>query len=237
MDCMGKFDIILWDVDGTLLDFGQSERFAMTSCLQSFGLSASELVLKEYSRINDGFWKRLERGEISGEEVLCGRFRVLFEQFSFTGVSPEVFQEVYQNALGSCYFYQEDSFGLCKSLQGKYRQYIVTNGVAMTQKRKLHLSGLDSVVEGVFISGEIGFHKPQEAFFDACFGRIPDFQKERAVIVGDSLTSDILGGLRAGITACWYNPVGLVNDTEIRPDLEIQKLAEIRQYLVLQESF
>lgn len=224
---MGKFEIILWDVDQTLLDFKRSESYAVRHCFGLFGLEITDEIVALYSGINESFWKRIEKGEIAKKEALIERFRTLFAQIGVTGVEPEEFQKHYADALGSVYYYQDDSYELVKQLKGQYRQYLVTNGITHTQRKKLKLSGLDELVEDIFVSEEIGVPKPQKEYFDRCFSRIQDFDKEKAIIVGDSLSSDMLGGNNAGLVTCWYNPGGLKNDSEVRIDYEINNLQDI----------
>ena len=113
------------------------------------------------------------------------------------------------------------------SLVGKIRQYVVSNGTVVAQTKKLRNSGFDKLMDGVFLSEEVGFEKPAKEFFERVFERIGDVERERVLIVGDSLSSDILGGTFAGIRTCWYNPGGGVNDTEARVDFEVRDLNEI----------
>lgn len=223
------FDTILWDVDQTLLDFKQSERYAVNKCFRHFGLEADEEIVTLYSAINEGFWKRIEKGEIAKKEALTERFRVLFEKIGIDGVDAGAFQLEYAEALGSVYYYQDDSYELVKELKGTCRQYLVTNGITKTQRKKLQLSGFDKLADGIFISEEIGAPKPQKAYFDKCFAMIPGFCKEKTIIVGDSLSSDMQGGSQAGIAVCWYNPGGLENTSEVQIDYEIRRLQEIRK--------
>lgn len=226
-EMVGRFDIILWDVDQTLLDFKRSEDYALRYCFEVFGLKADDGIVARYSEINEGYWRRIETGEIGKKEALQGRFRTLFQEIGAAGVDAAAFQEEYAEALGSVYYFLDNSYEIVKSLRGICRQYLVTNGVSRTQRKKLALSGLDKLADGVFVSEEMGAPKPQKEYFDRCFALIPGFRKERAVIVGDSLTSDILGGKQAGIASCWYNPGGAENLSEVKADYEIKNLNEI----------
>lgn len=228
---MKRFDMILWDVDQTLLDFKRSEDYAVRYCFRLFGLEADDRIVKRYSEINEGYWRRIETGEIRKKEALSGRFQTLFGEIGATDVDAEEFQKEYAEALGSVYYFQDDSYELVKSLKGVCRQYLVTNGVNRTQRKKLQLSGLDKLVDGIFISEQIGVPKPQREYFEQCFAQIPGFRKESTIIVGDSLTSDMLGGNRAGIATCWYNPEGMENHSDVRIDYEIRNLNEIWRIL------
>ena len=228
---MKKYEIILWDVDQTLLDFTKSEDYALRHAFEQFGRSIDTEIVKLYSGINDSYWKRLERGEVTRQEVIYGRFRSLFQELSVEDITAEEFAPVFQKALGSVYFYKDDSYRLCQELQKDFRQYVVTNGVTWTQQNKLKLAGFDKVMEDIFISEMLGCDKPGIEFFDKCFERIPDFNKEKTIIVGDSLTSDMLGGNNAGIACCWYNPEGKERTGKVRIDHEITDLWDIREVL------
>lgn len=228
---MRRFDNVLWDVDGTLLDFHRSEQHSFLYCLESFGITAREEMYGRYSAINDSCWKRLERGELTKQEVVLGRFRLFLDEFGITQVSAEAFQEAFQHELGSVFFFQENAYELCSRLCGVCRQYIVTNGVTWTQRSRLRLSGLDKLMQDIFISEQFGCHKPQKEFFDLCFQKIGSVDKNRTLIVGDSLTSDIKGGNNAGIKTCWYNPEGLERQEDVQVDYEIRRLEDVENII------
>lgn len=224
MEDMNKFTTILWDVDGTLLDFTYSQRYAITKCFRTIGREITEEQIKRYSQINDDYWKRLELGEITRAQLLTGRFATLFEEYEIQNVDLEDFMREYQEALGSVFSYIDDSLTICRALQGKVQQYVITNGVTSTQRNKLKLSGLAEVMDALFISEQIGTPKPGRAFFDYCLEHIQEKDKSKILIVGDSLSSDIKGGVLAGIPTCWYRPEGKANPTPYRPDYEISDL-------------
>lgn len=221
---MGRFTTILWDVDGTLLDFTYSQRYAITKCFHTIGREITEEQIKRYSRINDDYWRRLELGEITKAQLLTGRFSTLFDEYGIRDVDLEAFTKEYQEALGSVFSYIDDSPAVCRALQGRVRQYVITNGVTSTQENKLKLSGLAEVMEELFISEQIGTPKPGREFFDYCLEHISEKDKSRILIVGDSLSSDIKGGVLSGIPTCWYRPEGTENPTPYRPDYEISDL-------------
>ncbi len=231
---MNCFDTILWDVDQTLLDFEKSQDYALRYCFEQFHLKANDEIVELYAAINDSYWKRLERGEITKKELLTARFRDLLRELKVEEVSPLDMAPVYQKALGSVFFYRDDSCELCRRLQGRVRQYVVTNGVAATQRNKLMLSGLDKCMDGIFISEEMKYDKPDIRFFEECFKQIPDFRKDRTLIVGDSLSSDMKGGNQSGICCCWYNPESRKNESGLRIDYEIRNLWEVEEILSCQ---
>lgn len=219
---------LLWDVDNTLLDFSAAERAAIRSLFQEYGLgTCSEGMLQRYAAINTAYWERLERGELTKPEVLVGRFREFFETEGInTAIAPE-FNEKYQLRLGDTIVYRDDSLQIIKSLRGRVRQYVVSNGTVTAQTKKLRLSGLGALMDGIFLSEELGVEKPNVAFFDKVFSVLGDIDRSQAMIVGDSLTSDILGGSNAGIVTCWYNPSGKPATGGVHPNHEISDLHEV----------
>lgn len=225
------FTTLLWDVDGTLLDFDYSMRCSLRKCFHTVGQPITEEMIQCYSRINDGYWKRLERGEVTKAELLVGRFRDFFAEYGLTGIDEDAFLKEFQYGLGHHYAFVDGALTLVKSLQGRYRQYVVTNGVAATQMSKLELSGLSGVMDGIFISETVGCAKPGLAFFDHCLGQLEEKNRERILIVGDSMTSDILGGIQAGIKTCWYNPGEKPHTYDYEADYEITVLQQLYEVL------
>ena len=234
---MNRFTTVLWDVDNTLLDFAYSQRISLAECFRSIGREMTEEELALYARINDDYWKRLELGEVTKEQLLTGRFLLLFEKLGIEGVDVDGFGARYQEGLGSHYSFLDDSLAICESLRGKVKQYVITNGVTSTQRKKLELSGLWDVMDGIFISEEIGYPKPHRQFFDYCLAHVDEREKSRILIVGDSLTSDIKGGIQAGIPTCWYHRSDGTMDEVLgagcRPDYMIRDLHMVYDILGL----
>lgn len=225
---MKKYTTIFWDLDQTLLNFDLSMDYAIRATFGQFGLTISDEIVARYDAINRSYWNRLELGEITKEEVILGRFRTLFAELGIDSVSPEEVQEVYQKELGSVYFYMDGAKELVTRLRMEgYRQYVVTNGVNATQANKMKLSGLDQIMDGVFVSEVMGYPKPRKEYFDGCFALLKDVRREECILVGDSLTSDMRGANNAGIAACWFNPEGRDKDIDVRMDYEIHRLEEL----------
>lgn len=222
---MPRFDILLWDVDGTLLDFIAAEKAAVQTLFREFGLGeCTDEMVERYSRINKEYWERLERGELSKPEILVRRFADFFASEGLDASKAPEFNEQYQVRLGDTVVFCDDSYELLSSLRGRVKQYAVSNGTVVAQTRKLRRSGFDRLLDGVFLSEELGYEKPATEFFDRVFAAIGEPDRERVLIVGDSLTSDITGGNRAGIRTCWYNPKGEPNLTAVHADYEIRDL-------------
>lgn len=184
---------ILWDVDGTLLNFEAAEKAAIQALFQEFGFGVcTDEMLKRYSQINKTYWERLERKEVTRQEVLEGRFRDFFaEEGLDTSAAPE-FNKRYQTSLGDTIVFYDDSYEIVKSLRGEVQQYVVSNGTITAQTKKLKLSGLGELMDGIFLSEQLGVEKPDVHFFEQVFAQTGLKDKTQIMIVGDSLSSDIL---------------------------------------------
>ena len=224
--------VILWDVDGTLLDFKAAEKAAVKECFSLFELGeCTDEAVARYSAINDIWWERLERKECTRAQTLVGRFRDFFEAEGLDSSIAEAFNEQYQSRLGDTICFCDNSFALLEKLKGSVLQCAVTNGTKVAQDKKLNKSGLIRLFDHIFISEDIGAVKPDTDFFEKVWSAIGRYGRDEVLIVGDSLTSDIKGGNNAGILSCWYNPKGAVNTKDARPDYEIGNLWQVEDIL------
>ena len=223
---------ILWDVDGTLLDFIKAEHAAIKKCFEVFNLGeCTDEMIARYSVINKRYWERLERGEITKPEVLIGRFQEFFASEGIVTDCAEHFNKEYQVRLGDTICFCDDSYELLKGLKGIVKQYAVTNGTKVAQDKKLNKSGLDKIFDDIFISEEIGIEKPYVGFFEHVWNKIGTYEPDEVMIVGDSLTSDMQGGNNAGILCCWYNPYRKKNDKNLRIDYDIDNLQKVLEII------
>lgn len=217
---------LLFDLDDTILDFRTAERTSIRRTFEAFSIPADEAVLRRYSEINVGCWQRLERGTMTREEVLVGRFELLFRELGIAA-SARAVQDHYEALLESGHYFVPGAPELLEELYPRYELYLISNGNLRTQEGRLKSAGISPFFKGIFISEVIGVNKPAKAFFDACFTAIPGFRREDALIIGDSLSSDILGGINAGVRTCWFNPDGIPLSGSVRPDYEIHALGEL----------
>ena len=217
---------ILLDLDDTILDFHKAERIALSATLEELGITPTDKVLARYSEINQMHWKRLERGELTRYEVLHGRFRMLFDEMGLD-VSEIDAQRIYEWRLGTGHYFLDGAEKLLDDLYGKYDIYLASNGTDIVQTRRIESAGIGKYFKELFISQRIGYDKPSVEYFNRCFERIENFDRASTIIIGDSLTSDILGGINAGIRTCLFNPHGRPGRADIVPDYEVKDLAEI----------
>lgn len=223
--------IVLLDLDDTLLDFGQAERVAMRRVLGENGLPADDATLALYSRINDAYWKRFERGEIGRREVLVGRFRDFLAEVGAAGLDPDAVQDRYETLLSEGHWFVPGAEALLDALAPTYDLYLASNGTERVQTGRLKSAGILPRFRGLFLSERIGAAKPSRAFFDAVFASLGEERRRGAVMVGDSLSSDIRGGIDAGLITVWFNPGDRVPDPATVPDKIIRDLGELPGYL------
>ena len=224
------FEFLFLDLDDTILDFQKAEHIALSKTLKEFGLEPTEAVLKRYNLINKAHWEALERKELTREQVLVGRFQTLFEEMGIT-VEPVQVARDYEDNLSVGHWFLPGAEEAVERLSKKYKLYLASNGTAKVQAGRLKSANISRFFAEVFVSQELGANKPSPEYFEKCFARIPDFDKSRAIIVGDSLTSDILGGQNAGIATCWVNPHHKEGRADIRVDYEIQALSQLEDLL------
>ncbi len=227
-----KKKFLLFDADRTLLDFSASERNSLAKAFADYGLPFSDEVYQFHLKHNAKLWEDYEKGLIDRETVLYTRFVRLFAHFGYQA-DGVAFEDCYRHHLERSCELLPDALEVVQTLTRTHLLYLVTNGVSSTQRMRMRDSGLAPYFQELFISEEIGWQKPRREFFDYCFAHIPDFQREQALIIGDSLTSDIRGGNQAGIETCWFNPEGAENNADVQVDYEIRSLKELYALLEL----
>lgn len=197
---------ILWDIDGTILNFLAAEKAAIRKCFEIHGLgTCTDEMLSEYSEINKRYWEKLERGEMTKHDILVGRFKEFFQNHGLPVDVAEPFNDDYQVRLGDTIVFNDHALEVLNTLKGRAVQCAVTNGTKIAQERKLERSGLNKILDHIFISEDLGFEKPDRCFFDIVFKTLGYPDPSEMIVIGDSLTSDIQGGINAGIDSCWYN--------------------------------
>ena len=223
------FETLFIDLDDTILDFKKAENVAIKKTLRDFGVEPTDAVCSRYSIINQHHWEAMERREITRQQVLVGRFAVLFQELG-VAVNPEECSLQYTRNLSVGHYFLPGAREAVERLSQKYKLYLTSNGTAWVQKSRLESADISQFFRDVFISQEIGFNKPARGYFEGCFARIPDLDKAKTMIVGDSLSSDILGGKNAGIATCWVNPKHKPAG-DIQPDYEIESLSQLEALL------
>lgn len=224
------YQFLLLDMDDTILDFKEAERVALHKTLRSFGLEPTQEVCARYSHINQLHWEMLERKEITIEKLKVRRFQIFFQEYGIEADSHLCAQRYMEN-LSQGHYFLPGAEEAVRHLSEKYKLYLVSNGTTSVQLSRLKSAGIGKYFQKIFISQDVGVEKPDGEFFRRCFAQIPELDKAKTMIVGDSLTSDILGGRNAGITTCWINPKKKPARKDIPADYEIKALSELEALL------
>ena len=231
-EIMAKYKYLLWDIGGTILNFELAERAAIRSLFDRFKLGeCSDEMLMYYSQINKRYWQLMESGKIKKDKMLVERF---IEFFSYKGINADIaaeFNKEYQIALCDTIVFNDDAIDIIKHQKKTCKIIIVTNGTEVVQEKKLERSGLNDIVDNVFISELVGFEKPNIKFFEKVILEVGIKDLKEALIIGDSLTSDIQGGHNIGIDTCWYNPKNEENTTLLNPTYTIRNLHELENII------
>ena len=215
------------DLDDTILDFKKAEAIAIRKTMGQYGLEPTDELAARYSTVNERHWKALERGEMTRDQVVTNRFAVFFGEQGIAVDAPAV-AKTYETFLSQGHFFLPGAEETVKKkLYGKYKLYLASNGTAVVQKGRMTSADLYPYFEESFVSQELGHNKPSKEYFEAAFARIPGFDPAECLMVGDSLTSDILGGKNAGLRTVWVNPHHKIAPETIKPDYEIELLADL----------
>lgn len=203
-----KFDIVLLDADETVFDFKKAEAYSFKQMLESFSIEYTNERLKLYSSINLSMWKALERGEVTRERLKTLRFEQFFNQIGVSGMDYDLVNDMYLTNLSNSTFLIEGAAKFVNELHKYCKIYLATNGLIKAQTGRFNQSEIRDYVDGIFISEQIGYAKPDKKYFEYIFDKIGAADKSRVIMVGDSLTSDMQGGRNAGITTCLYSRSG-----------------------------
>lgn len=224
-----EYTTLFLDLDNTLLDFQMAETVAIRKVLKDYSLPSDYATVKLYSEINRSYWERFERGEIPKKAIFEDRFKTLLENFD-KEIQVSAIAKDYGLALADGYFTVKGATEILDYLkEKKYKLYATTNGMSFTQYKRIKHSGLEPYFDKVFISEDAGCQKPDKQYFDYVINNIPEKDKTKMLIVGDSQSSDILGGINSNIDTCWYNPNHETAKYESR--YEIFDLMELKNIL------
>jgi len=221
-----SYKILLFDLDDTLLDFGANETDSLTKLFQQHGYTFSDELFQVYNSVNKQLWADYENGKIVLEDVLNSRFSQTMLRLGQV-VDGIEWENEYRELLGNGCQHMEGALEVCQSLSVSHRLFVVTNGITRTQIKRLQQSGLYDFFEDIFDSQSIGYQKPSKQFFDYVMSHIKDFNKKEALIIGDSLNTDIKGGLLAGIDTCWMNRAAKKGSADMQSTYTITSLVEL----------
>lgn len=226
-----KYEIIIFDADETLFDFKKSEKYAFENAMLEFNIAYDESYhLKIYKNINDAIWKDFENGLITQEKLKVERFKRLSDKLNIKFDAVE-FAKSYMKHLANASFLYEDSTSLVEDLYKEYKLIIITNGLKDVQNNRIRKSTIGKYFEDIIISEEVGVSKPNPKIFEVALENIGHIDKSKILMVGDSLTSDVKGGINFGVDTCWINLKKASNTTDIKPTYEISNLLDLKTIL------
>lgn len=228
---MNGIKAVFLDLDNTILDFSKAERYAIKKTFKIYNIKRNKKNVNLYKNVNLSYWQKLERKEITQDELKKTRFKEFFEKVGVQDDNPLKANDIFLDALTDKVFFVKDAFKMLKYLKKKgYDLYIITNGIKYVQDGRLNKKKvIFKYINEVFISESIGFTKPDPNFIDYCLNKI-NYKKEEIVIVGDSLTSDIKLGMNSEVQTIWFN-IEKKENKDYKPTYTIYKLKEIKNIL------
>ncbi len=227
---MKKYQILLFDLDDTLLDFHRAEFESVAEVLKLCKIEPNEEIIKTYSRINLSLWQALERREVTKTELFVLRWKRFCEFYDFDA-DPNFMSRAYIEHLSTKAYPLDGAFDMCDRLHKSHKMYLVTNGDKFVQQGRLDRCDVLKYFDGCFISEDVGYEKPSIEYFDAIARAIPNFDRNKTLIIGDSATSDMQGGINACIDTCWFNPKKRIPPHPIKVTYEVTTYAEIEDIL------
>lgn len=221
-----NYQTLLFDVDDTLLDFQDTEKQALRRLFQEVDVELTKETEALYRAVNHQRWRAYEKGELTRDQVVNERFGLVFEQLG-KQVDSVAMEQTYRRFLNEGHQLLGNSLEIIRDLATKANLYVVTNGVSQTQHQRLQEAKLAPYFKEIFISEEVGYQKPMPEFFEHVFQKIPNLDKKKTLIIGDSLSSDILGGKNAGIDTVWLRAEKPVERLLVEPTYQIERLEEL----------
>ncbi len=223
---------LLFDADGTLFDYDRAETHALAATFAAVGLPDDKQTTAVYRDINARLWHDFERGLISQDDLRSARFAALLAALDLPG-DPVAISETYLLNLGRAAYLLDGALPLIATLAPHFNLALITNGIPSVQRGRLALSPLGPHFRSVTISGEVGFAKPDGRIFDAAFASMDHPAREEVLLIGDSLSADIRGGLLYGLDTCWFNPAAAPPDPLIPATYELRALSALPALLGL----
>ena len=226
-----RVEVILFDADGTLFDFQTAERHALAQTMARFDLDYDdERHPALYTTINRELWRQLEQGTLTAAVLRVERFR-RFLAGCDVALGPDVFSNEYLRELATASHLLDGAEALLAAIRPRFRLGLVTNGLADVQRPRLARSAVGGLFDAVVVSEEVAVAKPDARIFEHALRQLQHDDRDTVLMVGDSLESDIQGGINAGLRTCWFNPSGAANATTIEPSFEVASLWELRDRL------
>lgn len=230
---MKKYTTLLFDADGTLLDFKADEKAALLKVMKLYSIECSDENVELYSRINQSLWKAFERGEIEKQDIQNTRFKEFFkalgisEDYNFTEIN-----KIYLSFLSDGGRLLNGAKELLYKLKNLgYDICIITNGISSTQNKRLQRAEIKGLFSHIFVSEAVGHQKPKKEFFEYVFSIIDEKDTSKLVVIGDSLTSDIKGAVNSGIDSIWIRQDGETPADDCSPTYIIDDIKDVIKHI------
>ncbi len=222
---------VFLDVDNTILDFNICAKESMKATFLDFGLRFEEKMFPSFLEVNGHLWEEIEQNRLTREELYKIRWKLIFEKLQMEGPDPAEFDTVFRKYIGEVAVPIDGAYELLAYLSGKYVLCIASNASYARQVKRLTKANMMQYIKHLFTSEKIGHPKPEKAFFDACLTELGDVTPEECIVIGDSLTADIAGGIISGMQTIWYNHNHEETRAMIKPDFTVNALGEIQNIL------
>ena len=223
------FEYLLFDFDNTLVDFHGPSKIAFQQAFEEQDLNFEDSIYLIYKQINGKIWEQFENGKITTEDIRRERFKQLFDKLKINGPDPVFFNSRYMHFVVENTILYPGVIELLKELKKKFKLGIVTNGLKEAQRARLNKVGISNFFETIVVSDEIGFAKPDKAYFDFVHEEIGKIDKDLVLVIGDNPKSDILGANNFGYKSCWINEKR--KQSEINSDYEISSVLHLTKLL------
>ena len=221
---------VLLDIDNTLLDFNESAKATMKSAFKTLAIDYREEVFKTFLRVNNELWLKIERKEMTRQELHRVRWGIIFDELKIDADGGQM-ERLFLDNLENYALPVVGALDLIKYLAGKYKLYTASNAPYLQQVKRLTLSGIMPYISGILNFEEQGINKPQRQFFEKCLDAMSPVKKEEIVLIGDSLSADMAGGKYIGFTTVWFNYEGIDRVPPDTCDYTVKSLAEIKDIL------
>lgn len=221
-----KYTTILIDGDDTILDFKKAMELSLKELFLHLNIAYTQDNIDLYERINDSYWKRLERNEITRQDVCVGRFKDTFLKMGID-IDPLSANQYYMNQLASHGFLLDGAYAFLESIASKFCVYMITNGTAFVQKQRISDTNIGHFFQKIYISEEVGYEKPSMEYFNYVLSDISQKDTSKILVIGDSLTSDIKGAVLSGLDSVWFHPSHKKNSTDIIPTYEASSFSQL----------
>lgn len=235
---MQRYSIVFLDADQTLFDFHAAEHLALQQVLPRFHIAPTEENERVYLEENRSLWRQFDRGLVTQAQIGVGRFAGLLSRLGMDPAKGAEMNDDYEETLGQYGILLPGAEALCRRLHEKCRLFILTNGMSRSQRGRLSRSAVLPYIEQMFVSQELGCQKPMKEYFDKVFEALsltPE-QLTQTVMVGDSLTTDIQGGIAAGLDTIWFHPRGNEPPAPLKPAWEAKTLEQIGDIILGEEA-